>query len=193
MEPWACEGDTQGGSRAGLQDSSDAVTATAGRWMDGTQSREESPTFCPRWLRIWLLSFSLWTLHSGRQERMLIESKARGEQRSWEVHKLDNLTTVKNLAPDLGRMPYHQGQGWAQIKRTCFPLTGYPDARHGGRILSSPSKKKKKRQMHKGWIKEREPLCLRKVILPLSPSKHRKGDTFSPLSGSSLSKALCIE
>ena len=50
---------------------------------------------------------------------MLIESKARGEQRGWEVHKLDNLTTLKNPAPDLGRMPYHQGQGWAQIKRTA--------------------------------------------------------------------------
>ena len=79
-----------------------------------------------------VLAFSLWTLHSRMQEGMLTESKARDEQRGWEIHTLDNLTAFKHLAPDLGKMPYSKARVRPRLKEPASHYSQKP--KHGNHL-----------------------------------------------------------
>ena len=98
-------------------------------WTVATRRRGEVNNTLSTVTQGTLLSFCLWTLHSRRQERMLTESKAREEQRGWEIHTLDNLTAFKHLAPDLEKMPYGKARVRPRLKEPASHYSQKP--KHG--------------------------------------------------------------
>ena len=101
-------------------------------WTVATRPRGEATYALSTVTQGTLLSFSLCTLHSRRQERMLTESQAREEQRRWEIHTLGNLTIFKHLAPDLVKMPYSKARVRPRLKEPASHCSQKP--KHGDKL-----------------------------------------------------------